>query len=511
MTDFLNKIKAFDIEAKILSSLNPKTTKIFMALIALNILTYIIFFTEHPLHNHGFRMPWIEPKHGYPHGRWFNMLLSYLTNKADIPAILPLIAILMCITSGFMALRIWKFDLSSIETFIVIGLLTTYPAYLAFYYFSWTTVLFMNGTFFALLATVSCRALRLSHIIPGGALVTIMMASYQPSISVFVTVSALACISAIMTSQKALSFHVFKPLIARALAAITGLIGYVVSIKLTGVQAHSTKGVELSEVPMRIKKVIEVSIEQFTITQPEFMSFMKVLLGILIIAAILSSLWLVRKSIGKTLVLLILWAGAILATKTMYLLSPDVQYYEYRYNTAAAFLYGFAAAILLQGLGIKIIKSIALIFTSFILLRFVQADLTRQEVLLRGQQHDIAFANRILTRIENLPDLDITKPYDLIRVGSYPHYRDQLLRTHNHSWEMKGDNHLDDARLTAAWADEDIFIHLGSSVKFKHRGFDPAFYKKAKEAKAKLLEGRKKWPDQSSVFISDDKIIIYLE
>lgn len=511
MTDIFKKIKVFDIEAKILSVLDPKITKIFIALIALNIFTYIIFFTEHPLHNHGFRMPWVEPNHGYHQGRWFNMLLSYLTNKADIPAIVPLIAILMCISSGFMALRIWKFDLSYIETFIVIGLLTTYPAYLAFYYFSWSTVLFMNGTFFALLAAVSCRALRLSHVILGGALVTIMMASYQPSISVFVTTSALASISAIMRSQKALSFDLFKPLIARALAAVIGLIGYVVSIKLTGVQAHSTKTVKLSEMPTRLKKVIEISIEQFTITQPEFMSFMKILLGILIVTAFLSSLWLVRKSIGKIPVLIILWAGAILATKTMYLLSPDVQYFEYRYNTAAAFLYGFAAAILLHGLGIKTIKSIAFIFTSFILLRFIQADLTRQEVLLRGQQHDIALANRILMRIENLPDLDITKPYDLIRVGSYPHYRDQLFRAHNHSWEMKGDYHLDDARLTAAWADEDIFIHLGSSVRFKHRGFDPAFSKKAKEAKAKLLEGRKKWPDQSSVFISDDKIIIYLE
>ena len=73
------------------------------------------------------------------------------------------------------------------------------------------------------------------------------------------------------------------------------------------------------------------------------------------------------------------------------------------------------------------------------------------------------------------------------------------------------DSHLDDARITSYWADEDIFILLGSKIQFQHRGYDPNFRKKSNEVKARLLEDRKPWPHETSVFISGDKLIVYLE
>jgi len=511
MTSHFEKIRDFDIESKFINSLNPKTLKVFSALLALNILAYFIFFSEHPLHNHGLRMPWIEPNHGYPHGRWFNMFLSNLTNKADIPAIVPLIAMLMCITSGFISLRIWNFKLSSIETFIVIGLLTTYPAYLSFYYFSWTTVLFMSGGFFALTSLYLCRRLKFVDIALGAVFFLIMMASYQTSVSIYATAAAAAAISSLITNPRGKVIDTIKVLIARLIASIIGLIGYVISVKITGVKNSYTESIGLSELPARFIKVVEVSFEQLTITQPELMQPLKQILLLLLVVAIITSLFLVRKSFSKLVLVALLWLGTIIATKTMFLLSPNTSFFQYRYNLSMAFFHAYTAAVVIYGFKIRLIRSAVLIFLSFILLRFVQADLTRQEIIIRGQEHDLALANRILTRVENLPGLDFQQTYDFIRVGEYDNYRKRLLSKYGHTWKTYGDLHMDDGRLSAKWVDETIFIHLGSKIKFKYPGMDANFYQKEKDVRANLLKGHKPWPDQSSVFIVDDKIIVYMK
>jgi len=511
MSNFAEALRDFDVEAKIFYAFNPKTLKMVAALLALNILTYIIFFTDHPLHNHGFRMPWIEPRHGYPHGRWFNIFLSKLTNKADIPAIVPLMAMLMCITSGLMALRLWKFDLSVFEKFIILGLLTTFPAYLSFYYFSWTTVLFMSGGLFALTSLYLCRELKALDIILGAIFFTIMMGSYQTSVSIFATVAAASAIASLITKPDEGIVATAKTLAARFIASALGLIGYVISVKITGVKNSYTASTDLSDLPARFKKVVQVSFEHLTITQPEFMEPLKTTLLILLVLAVLISLFLVRKSPIKLALVALLWLGTIIATKTMFLLSPNTSFFQYRYNLSMAFFHAFTAAVVIYGLKIKSLRSAALIFSSFILLRFVQADLTRQEVILRGQEHDLALANRILTRIENLPELDFEQTYDLIRVGGYNKYRETLLSKHKHKWETYGDLHMDDGRISAQWVDEAVFIHLGASVKFQDRGMNIGFRQKVKNARENFLENKKPWPDKSSVFIVEDKIIVYMQ
>ena len=69
---------------------------------------------------------------------------------------------------------------------------------------------------------------------------------------------------------------------------------------------------------------------------------------------------------------------------------------------------------------------------------------------------------------------------------------------------------MDNGEVTDRWADEDVFIMLGSKIPFKHRGYDPDFSTKMETARKSLLSDRKPWPHRSSVFIHDDTIYIYM-
>ena len=485
--------------------------KVFISLLLLNITAYFLFVSQHPIYNHEFRFPWIQARHGVHHGRWFNLVLRNITNSADIYAFVPLFAILMNVVAGFMSMKVWGLKQKPFETFIIIGLITTYPAFLSFYYFSWTTILFMSGTFFAVLALSICRRFKILDITLGGIVVMIMMASYQPSISVYTTVAVGSAIAALIARNDIPIVDMMRTLFARVIASAIGLGAYKISVIFMGIKKYTIATVTLEDVPERVLKVIEVSIRQLTVTQPELMTPLKTALLVLFIMAVIISLICVRKSLVKVGLVLGLWFGLVVATKSMYLLSPDTQFFLYRYNTSLAFFHAFTAAVIIYGSRLSSVRSLAILFTGFLLFRFVQVDLIRQEVLLRGQQHDLAFANRLLVRMESLPDIDFKKKYDLIRVGNFPDYRGTIFRSKGHRWEEKGDLHMDDARITSASADENVFILLGSKIQFQNTGSDGKFREKMLDARRNLLKDRKPWPHDSSIFVSNDKLIIYLQ
>src|SRR5690606_21343151 len=149
------------------------------------------------------------------------------------------------------------------------------------------------------------------------------------------------------------------------------------------------------------------------VSQPDLLEPIKIsLLAALMLASALCA-WKLRGAALLMVASLVLWGLAVIATKFIFILvAPDGSIYDYRYNSSLGFLHAFSFWILLRYAGSA--TPLALLVVGFLVLRFVQADLVRQEVLLRGQQHDLALANRILVRIEALPELDTTKPYDLV-------------------------------------------------------------------------------------------------
>jgi len=487
-----------------------KNLKLILSLLALNIIAYFIFIAHHPLHNHGFRMPWIPLNDQFQHGRWMNLIILRLMGGADIPVLPPMIAISLSILSGLVFLDILKAKLTQLEAFLVIGVFTTCPIFLAFFYYTYSTVMFMSAVLFAVTGIAVCKKLSFAPIFLGAIAFLMMMGSYQPAVSLFAT---LLVSSAIIELIKAEKFDWWKWIqlpLSRVIAAALGSILYLISLRITGAKSHATKMIDFADLPTRIVQVTKASFEQFILTQPDFRQGLNTLLLVVILAVFIQTLIATRKSLTKTLLLLICWFGLVVATKAMYFISATTIFYEYRYNPGLPFFYAFMICLGFVVFKFKFFRATFILVSGIMLANFVHADLLRQEILFRGQQHDLALASRVLSRIEALPDIDFNKTYDLVRVGRYPDFRRKIFRSRGHTWDVAGDTHMDNAQITALWADEDVFILLGSRIKFKHRGMDPQFKAKIAYAKENLLQDRLPWPHTSSVFIHDEKIIVYM-
>ena len=511
----ISELKNFDLEAASVRAyrrIDTSTRNVFFAGVGLNILAWFIFYVHHPLHNHILRMPWIDWNEQSYLGRWFNNVVLRIIHAADMPTLLPLLSSILAVFAALVALRIWRLDLTAIERFLIVGMISVFPFFLSFYYYTWITPLFMFSCLFAVGALAVNTRLQPTPILLGALLFMLMMASYQTAISIYATVAASAIICDLIRKDGPTLLQIAKLAAARIIAAILGGAGYLASLKLLNVgSTHATTMVELSTLPSKFIDVSKAAVRHLTLTQPEFLLPLKFLLLAIVIVGAASTLWLARRSLLRAALILPMWAGLLIATKLMFLISDDSSFYQYRYNSSMAFFYAFAAAVALHAGAFRPYRSFIFVCVVFVVLRFVEVDLIRQEVLLRGQQHDLAIANRILYRIESLPDFDPSKTYDLVRVGKYSRFRQDTLGSKGRNAETYGDGHMDHGEITDRWSDEQIMILLGSKIKFRNRGFDPNFLKKMDDFRKKYAGEKQKWPHQDSVFIEEDVIYVYME
>jgi hypothetical protein len=152
-------------------------------------------------------------------------------------------------------------------------------------------------------------------------------------------------------------------------------------------------------------------------------------------------------------------------------------------------------------------KNMVYFLLLFIIIKFSYANIGRQQVLLRAQSHYLAIANRILYRIETLPDIDYGKEYKIVRVGMFSNFQKDQLRSHGHKYDIGGDVHLD-GELSPIWGPGDIFNYLGSKVKLQ--GYMNSDFIKDLSVARELVKSHTPWPAQDSVFIHGDMIIVYL-
>jgi hypothetical protein len=308
-------------------------------------------------------------------------------------------------------------------------------------------------------------------------------------------------------------------ILPKFLCIVTGTTVYRLSLPVMDINVtHATSTLGLNEIPSRIPVVIAQSFKHFIVSQPEFQPFTKLLLLSAVILAAANLLLRSTKVTSETrhklirsAIILFLLFGLVVATKAMFLVSDNGNFFDYRYNLSLGFLYGFAFLTLFAFPAFELLVPLSIALAFVVAVRFLQADLIRQGVLLRGETHDLALANRILYRIESLPDIDFEKRYLLVRVGNYPSFRMNALRSHGHNFQTNGSWHMDSGEITAHFSPSSVMEMLGSSVKFKTNGFNPTFKEDEAAARKQIeLENRKPWPHSSSVFVSGDRIIVYM-
>lgn len=486
---------------------------------AIGIVTYYIFISQYLMHNHAPRLPWLSPGDQTFAGRWFYYILAQINYSADIPVLMPLEGVAMAVLSAQISLRVWNLNLDLAERIIVASAIVSFPFSLSFFYYTWITPLFYAGWVFAILAAWFSRRDSWFSVVAAALLVSLGFASYQTtSIGTFAVLVTTGAISDLTRQQNGVDFplkRVFMRLFAASVAFVSGLFIYMLSLKLLSVRSYGDSQVtSISQVPQKIWDAAVFSFEHLWLTQPDIMRGQKILLLAVLIAAVLTSVYKHKRDPKRLALSLALWISSIVCTKAILIIVKPAGYERdlgaYRYFTPLGFLHAFTMAFLLAGLAEawSTIRYIGVVLTAAIVLRFVQADLVRQGVLMRAQQHDLAIANRIIDRIETLPDLDTTQTYDLVRIGRYSNYRNELMAYLGKNAEL-GDSHLDTGEITEVWADKDVYKMLGAAVKFKP-GPNRDFREKAKFAKENLLQGRKPWPHKSSVFIYGQTIYVYV-
>lgn len=484
------------------------------AVFALAVFTYLIFITEPLLHNHATRFPWLIPG-GIGSGRWFTEWIGHLHYDADLPIFLPVVSILAGVLGFALILERLDLRLSRVSSFLVLAAALTYPAHLASFYYTFMTPLLFGALLFVGAAFYVTHRLSAPRIAMGAVLILLMMATYQLQLSVFVVAALLAAVIAIMRSPTRDGVRgALLVGLGRAAALVAGGLAYRLSLWILHIEPpRAIEYTSWSELPFRALEIAHASVEHLYTTQPELLAPVKLTLLAVLIAAVIVSLWKVRRSPLAVLAVLVLWPLAVVATKAVFIVvAPDGSIWEYRYNLALGLLEVLALAILLEATPRKLPRLAVQGLAAFVVLSFVQADQLRQGVLLRGQQHDLALANRILDRIETLPDIDYGTTYNLIRVGRYSFYRFNLLRMQGHesAFYRLGDTHMDIGEISDRWVDEDVFRLLGSAVSFKFQTTDPNFSAEVERVQSELLEGRRPWPAPESVFINGDEIIVYM-
>jgi hypothetical protein len=484
------------------------------------VLAYAIFIFHHLLDDHGnASMPWIETGYwGYMFGRWTASAIVAFGYNADIPVINALIGVLFLTLAGYYSLRnfIGSKDGSGL-LYIFVSLIVVFPINLTYFFYTYSTTHFTASIFFAAVAARSCCQGTWFAGILGFASLLLMWTTYQAAIGVFLVVIFAFWISKLLkisTDNKLEDIFLPKNLIRSGIVTAAMLIlsitVYATLFKIFAVGIGHASPVTLDKLFHNWMAASMAAFQHLWTTQPDLPKHAKFLTTGILSAAFLGSIWVCRKSWTRLLLLFLIWPACVISTKAIFfIINWEWSLFDYRTNPALGFLYAFAFWVVLHiSFKTKWIHMLLFSIACFTVLRFVQIDLVRQIVNKRGETHDLAFANRILTRIEALDGLDSSKTYRFVRIGEYPWYRREMMQAGGLTYDEVGSWHMESGFITSHTLPNLVFNYLGSRVRLLPDDYPDQPRKRF--ALKNLLENRQPYPGKDSIFLFGDTIYVYL-
>lgn len=501
----------------------------FLFLLILGIFAYFMFISQFFLDNHAFRMPWLADGEQVQNGRWMGPAIGWITYGANVPVVMPVLSIVLCIISAFIAGYTYQSHHHALALTALCAIVLVAPINLAFYYYGFMSPIFFTANLIAATAALILSRLSLVRVLFGAMLVVFMLATYQAALGVLAVLVLTgvvwrSCAAAAGTDKPVSAelarapanrsyyeeprsiFAIWAPAGGGIVAASAGLAVYYMTIQYLPDNGKAIDITDMAALTARIREVSIAAFRHIVITQPDILGSLNAALGILLVSGVVATLWRARKSAASLVSVLVAWPLAILGTKAIFFITDPGGVYQYRYNAGLIYLYAFSGYALLSfsRRGIFYLVSCALL--AFVVIVSVQADLVRQHVLFRGQERDLSTFNRILYRIESLPEYDASASYDIVRIGSLPRYRLRLLGSNGRQWDEIGDGHMDYGEISDLWVDHHVFGLLGATIRI-----GPGPKQTAAQIRGEgLLEGRRPWPAESSVFIDNGRIIIYV-
>lgn len=506
---------------KKIGEIDSEVLKVYFLSLFVTVLSFSIFTFHYLMHDHGLFLPWIWTGDQLFSARWLAPFWFLLSSYTDVPVFIPFFSSALNVLSAMMVLGLWVeysgLRITKTASVFVILMMTISPNIMEMYYFTWMGLILSGSIFFAVLAIKFSLRSGKRNFIFATLLAFSSIAGYQPCFSVlttlFMTILLFLFVNWIKGKVLAteIAFKMFKVFSVIVLSVFLYRISFSLFDYSVGT-TYVTKQVELSHVYNRIIEVTETSFRSLFVTHPQYSIFLRVLqFFVVVLGFFFFCLSCVSyRKIPRYVSLLgasILFSLFVLSTKAMFYVSPSNDFLSFRYNFSLIFFFSFFSFCAFVFSKNIFSKNLAFLVSFLIVFSFVKSVLTNQGVLMRAQKHDLAFNNRILSRIESLDGVDYQKKYNLILIGGFEYNKKILAGI---KFESLAPGSIYHTQICGAWCSGAVMDFLGSKIKFHHYLSEPVI--QMDEARRVVKEQhRQSWPHQSSVFIHDDSIIVNLE
>ncbi len=490
----------------------------------INCIVFASMIVDPPLGNHDWtRIPWSGFWDELKRGRWFAPAILSIVGHVQVPVLNHVAAMILGVASGISATTLWKKD-RSISTVVFLVCIVTLAPYVLFqHYYRWSALMYPAAALLGILGLNAASRSSPKAILGASVVITLSIATYQPVVNVLATVLCFCLLFEVAEGPggvAAISTRVKDKHLPRIVALIVGSASYALSVyvlKKTGTVGDATqlKTISTPEILGRIEMVVRASFEQLVVSQAFMPSAVKVPLLAIIVGSFIAVAYKAVSFGGsvsmrflRALTCVSLLVLALISTKVVFALSASEGIQGLKWGYATAFFYMGCAAMLLS-CSSRLLRSVTLVVLMLVLALFAREDLVFQELMSRSNQHDLAYANRLLYRMESIPGVDVNKQYKYLQVGDYPDFRRQRY-ARGQRYDLEPGNQFFSS-MSPLLRPARVFPFLGSKLSMQTVVKGKEGYWDGVKKAIDHAEGSRPWPHASSVALVEDLVVVYLD
>lgn len=495
------------------------------------LVNFLVFFYElaqFPIGDHdvGY-MSGVATLSGGRAGRWFIPFLHILSGYVQIPVYTQLIAFSTLISSGIGAVLLWRPQATFLPLLAGGLVVSCMPVVTEFYYYHWMAPAFTCSQLFMVLAlhcTFSHCAEQKSQGILGlplwrwamaVVLATCALATYQSAIITWATCFCGLCAIRLWQwdGQKNSLWSTIRKLLPPAVAIVIACLLYALSLRLYPLVGLTLELYQFDTIPVagifpRLIDVVRQAYVHLWTAQPFMPPYLKALLLVITIAGFCLCLWEMCK-VQKATILKIFLVGLLLAllpvaAKVQFLVSANDSWYSARFAGMGLSYVHLFFLVALLGASPVLVRNAGLALFALLMPAMAINCLNEQVQLVRSNTHDLSVLNRVIDRLEQLPNYNPEKTYNLVQLG-----RTQVYEPRGNVPAKWGQLN---ATISQAWNPGFELWLISSYLKLGDRLNEDAFVRPDLLAKAvTYAQDKKPFPHADSVGIVDDTIILYFD
>lgn len=395
---------------------------------AVNIFVFFFDLANFPLGDHdvGY-VDGIPLLSGGRAGRWFAPFLYALSGHVQIPVYTQCLSIVVQIIAAMGAVLLWRPQATAWQLFVGASIVSCLPAVTDFYYYHFQSLTFTAAQLFMVLALHCCLQQSEKYKWYSRTLAVVLctcaMGSYQSSVMTWTT-----CFWGLVCVYVADETTPLKQSIARLIPAFLCFLMacalYSLSLRLyplvgLSLGLYQFQTVHISDIPARILGLFQNSYSLLLLPQGYFSMWMKLLL----LAGMIGGAWALIAAARQRRYLLLLGLIVLpLAAESQFLVSASEGWGVFRFlglGLSYCYIFFFLALLVSER---NVLRNLAFVLFLILLPCMAINSLDEQVTHVRQTQHDFALLNRVMGRLEALPEFDPHKTYNLVQLGKPASY-----------------------------------------------------------------------------------------